>query len=177
MRKFTVTLLTVSFVLSVSFFAYAVHQDVAIPYELIFGHESTMPLANAGDLRHHITGHMPYKKHFKLWPGKKEFYEGTEPHGSLLTIYVNDMATKSIKKKKKKMGNNSIIIKENYAPDKKLIAVTVMYKIKGYNPEGGDWFWAKYDANFKILSEGKVDGCLSCHSTAKGNDYIFQKRQ
>ncbi len=19
-----------------------------------------------------------------------------------------------------------------------------MYKIKGYNPEGGDWFWVKY---------------------------------
>ncbi|NIM14569.1 MAG: hypothetical protein GTO45_21320, partial [Candidatus Aminicenantes bacterium] len=98
--------------------------------------------------------------------------KGTEPHGSLLTTYVNERALKSIKDKSG-MANNSIIVKENYAPNKDLIAVTVMYKVKGYNPEGGDWFWVKYDAKFKTLAEGKVEGCLACHGTVKGNDYIF----
>jgi hypothetical protein len=71
------------------------------------------------------------------------------------------------------MVNNSIILKENYAPNKKLMAVTVMYKVKGYNPNDGDWFWVKYDRNFKVLSEGKVPDCLGCHRTVKNNDYLF----
>ncbi|MCK5511788.1 MAG: cytochrome P460 family protein, partial [Thermodesulfovibrionia bacterium] len=73
----------------------------------------------------------------------------------------------------KGMANNSIIVKENYAPNKKLIAITVMYKVRGYNPKMGDWFWVKYDANFDILAEGKIKDCLNCHSTVKNNDYIF----
>ncbi len=71
------------------------------------------------------------------------------------------------------MKNNSIIVKENYTPDKELVAVTVMYKVRGYNPEAGDWFWAKYGPRFEILAEGKVQDCLTCHSSVKDNDYIF----
>ena len=48
-----------------------------------------------------------------------------------------------------------------------------MYKVKGYNPAGGDWFWAKYDPEFNILAEGMVKGCLNCHGSAKANDYVF----
>jgi hypothetical protein len=65
------------------------------------------------------------------------------------------------------------MLKENYTPEKKLAAVTVMYKVKGYNPDGGDWFWVKYDPNYDILAEGKVEGCLNCHGSAKANDYVF----
>jgi hypothetical protein len=173
MKKSAIIFLAVFFVLGSVFVAYAAHQDVAIPYEsLYFGHKSSMPIASAGDLRHHIISHMPYKKEFSLWPGKGEMFKGTEPHGSLLTTYVNDRALKSIKAKSG-MINNSIIVKENYSPDKKLIAVTIMYKVEGYAPKEGDWFWAKYDSDFNILEEGKVKGCLTCHSTVKDNDYIF----
>ena len=79
---------------------------------------------------------------------------------------------KSIKLKQG-MANNSIIVKETYTQDKNLAAVTVMYKVKGYNPAGGDWFWAKYDPEFNILKEGMVKGCLNCHDSAKTNDYVF----
>lgn len=69
--------------------------------------------------------------------------------------------------------NGAIIVKENYDKNKKLMAVTVMYKVKNYNPGGGDWFWVKYDADFEILEEGKIKGCIDCHGTVKENDYIF----
>ncbi len=172
MKKHAAVLLTVVFVLGVVLIAYAGHEMV-VPYEsLYFGTKDVNPRPEAGDLRHHILSQNPYKKKFKLWPGKGEQYKGTEPHGSLLTTYVNKRALKSIKKKKG-MANNSIIIKENYTPNKKLVAVTVMYKVKGYNPSDGDWYWVKYDENFDVLAEGKVKGCLKCHSTVKDNDYIF----
>jgi hypothetical protein len=173
MKKTVIFSVAAVFVFSIVFFAHALHQDVTVPYEsLYFGEKSTMPMASAGDLRHHLISHMLYKKEYKLWPGKGKMYKGTEPHGSLLTTYVNDRAYESIKKKKG-MVNNSIILKENYAPNKKLMAVTVMYKVKGYNPNDGDWFWVKYDRNFKVLSEGKVPDCLGCHRTVKNNDYLF----
>ena len=63
--------------------------------------------------------------------------------------------------------------KENYTADKKLAALTVMYKVKGYNPQAGDWFWAKYLPDGKIAAEGRVDACIQCHSMAKANDYIM----
>ncbi len=151
---------------------FAGHQSMIIPYEgLIFGEKTTMPLPDAGDLRHHIIGHMPYKT-WDLWPGKGKMYEGTEPHGALLTTYVNDIALRSIKAKKG-FKNNSIIVKENYTPKKQLAAITVMYKVNGYNPSAGDWFWVKYDPSFKTLKQGKVKGCLNCHGNAKMNDYVF----
>lgn len=37
----------------------------------------------------------------------------------------------------------------------------------------GDWFWAKYTAAGKIEKEGKVSGCINCHSAVIDNDWIF----
>jgi hypothetical protein len=114
-----------------------------------------------------------YAKNWKMWPGKKPFYKGTEPHGALLTTYVNDIALKGIQEKKGTLPDGSIIVKENYSPDKKLGALTVMLKEKGYHPPAADWFWVKYGPDGKIETEGKVEGCIDCHGKAKGNDYLF----
>lgn len=130
-----------------------------------------MPAADAEKLHSYLTKEKPYTK-WKLWPGKGKLYKGTEPHGALLTTYVNDAALKSIKAKKG-LKDGSIIVKENYMPDKMLGAVTVMYKIKGYNPEAGDIFWMKYLPDGKIAASGKVDMCIGCHTKAMGNDYLF----
>lgn len=172
MRRYSTTLTVFVFILSVIAIAYAGHDHMVIPYESqALGYRTTMPLPSAGDLRNHFLGHMPYKK-WEKWPGKGEMYEGTEPHGAYLTVYVNDIAFLSIKKSKG-MDNNSIILKENYTSDKKLSQITVMYKVKGFNPEDGDWFWAKYDSNFDIIGEGKLKACIGCHGQVKSNDYIY----
>jgi hypothetical protein len=114
-----------------------------------------------------------YTKGWKMWPGKTALYKGTEPHGTLLTTYVNGRAYKAIEAKKGMLPYGSIIVKENYSPDKKLMALTVMYKVKGYNPQAGDWFWAKYTSDGKIEAEGKVEACINCHGKKKDNDYVF----
>ena len=135
---------------------------------------AAMPAADAEKLHQYLTKDKPYTE-WKLWPGKGKLYKGTEPHGALLTTYVNDVALKSIKDKKG-MKDGSIIVKENYMPDKMLAAVTVMYKVKGFNPEAGDWFWMKYAPDGKIEASGKtgmVDMCIGCHAKEKGNDYLF----
>lgn len=132
---------------------------------------SDLPGPNASALSLYIVTESPYKE-WSLWPGKGELYKGSEPHGALLTTYVNDIALEAIKANRP-MKPGAIIAKENYTPDKKFVALTVMYKIDGYNPRAGDWYWAKYDANGMAQNAGKVEGCINCHGAAGGRDFLF----
>jgi hypothetical protein len=114
-----------------------------------------------------------YRENWRMWPGKSAFYSGTEPHGSLLTTYVNQTAHAAIEAKAGSLPIGSIVVKENYSQQKALQGITVMHKVEGFNPEGGDWFWAKYGADGNAEASGKVDMCIQCHGTKKDNDYIM----
>lgn len=114
-----------------------------------------------------------YQKSWKFWPGKDALYKGQEPHGMLLTTYVNPVALDALKSKAAKMPTGSIIVKENYMPNKQLGAVTVMYKAPtGYNPEHSDWFWMKRLPDGKVEASGKVADCQSCHAASQ-RDYLL----
>ena len=132
----------------------------------------SMPAAEGQAVYDYITKTNPYQN-WSLYPGKDKFYKGRHPHGALLTSYVNDVALKGINNKVGTLADGAIVIKENYMPDKALGAVTVMYRVKGYDPDAGDWFWAKYKADGAIEKEGKVAGCIGCHTAAISNDWIF----
>lgn len=107
------------------------------------------------------------------WPGYYGTYPGRSPHGEHLKLYANGIALKAARAGKP-MPYGAILVKENYGKDKKtLMAITPMYKVKGYNPEGGDWFWAKYDPNGKVLGAGKMKGCIQCHQARKYQDWLF----
>lgn len=165
MNTFGKIIFVMMFVLGLSALASAIHE--IIPSET----QIALPGPNAEKLNEYIVRYNPYKA-WDLWPGKGKLYKGTEPHGALLTTFVNDTAMASIKKMEG-MADGSIIAKENYGPDKKFVALTVMYKIKGYNPAAGDWFWAKYAPDGKVMASGKADPCIQCHSKQKANDYIM----
>lgn len=48
-----------------------------------------------------------------------------------------------------------------------------MYKIAGYNPDGGDWYWAKYKADGTVEAAGQPKGCINCHRVQQDNDWLF----
>lgn len=166
MKKFLIILAVVAMAAAVTIPALAEHD----------GGEGTgegaAMLSNGPNLWKHITEVDPYTR-WELWPGKGKMFKGREPHGALLTVYVTKGAMKTIEKKKGAFSQNAIIVKENYKPDKTLAAITVMYKAKGYNPEAGDWFWAKYGPDGSVAKEGKVAGCINCHQGAADNDWVF----
>ena len=119
----------------------------------------------------------PYQK-WHFFPGKEGIYKGRSPHGAFLKVYVNELAYKAAIKDLP-MPDGAIIVKENYGKDKKtLMAVTPMYKVKGYNPDAGDWFWAKYGPDGKVMAAGKIKGCIRCHGVKKNEDwrYLHYKR-
>jgi hypothetical protein len=114
-------------------------------------------------------------------PGKTgDIYEGQSPHGAFLKVYMNRTAAG----KPKEMPPGSILVKENYGKDKKtLMAVTVMYKTKGYDSAHNDWYWVKYNPNGTVAKTppdkgnkpiaGRFPSCIACHAGADGNDYSF----
>ena len=114
-----------------------------------------------------------YRNNWELWPEKGELYQGQEPHGMLLTTYVNPAAYDALMNKAGSLPDKAIIVKENYMPDSTLAAITTMYKVAGYDPEHNDWFWAKHDPNGGIQVEGRGPGCIACHGGKSANDYIW----
>ena len=109
-----------------------------------------------------------------------DFRASEAPHGALVKTYMNRMAAGN----PKELPHGSLIIKENFSPDKKLMAITLMYRVKGFNPESKDWYWAKYSPDGKVAEmampngnkmsiAGKAMGCIECHSGADGEDFAF----
>ncbi|MEX2530953.1 MAG: cytochrome P460 family protein [Gemmatimonadota bacterium] len=113
------------------------------------------------------------------WPEMGELYEGQEPHGAQLTTRLNDVAAEALAAGSSSFPEGSLIVKENYMPDGSLGALTTMYKVPGYNPEEGDWFYTKHLANGELdqmngmSMEGRVPGCVGCHQSVADNDYVF----
>jgi hypothetical protein len=131
-----------------------------------------LPKADGKAVYDYITKTNPYQQ-WALYPGKGKLYKGQHPHGALLTTYVSEKAEAALNARAGQFPDGSLIVKENYMPDKMLGAVTVMYRVNGYDPDAGDWFWAKYKADGAIEAEGKVAGCIGCHTAAIQNDWVF----
>jgi len=121
-----------------------------------------------------------YQDNWALFPGKGKLYKGTEPHGMLLTTYVNKTAEQALTSGTKELPKGSILIKENYMPDKTLAAITVMEKT---GDAKDDWFWVKYNPDGSIatmekekdgmkmnipVAGGKETMCAMCHAASVG---------
>lgn len=116
----------------------------------------------------YITQTSPYQQ-WKMWPDHQGMQPGRAPHGPFHIVYVNDQAYQSTQPP---LADGSIQVKESYTEDKKLAAISIMYKVKGYNPGAGDWFWANYDPDGKAGPYGQPNGCISCHGVRANNDYV-----
>jgi hypothetical protein len=138
--------------------------------------EAAMQMAAPDTTAAALWAHMEdagYTENWTLWPGKGALYPGTEPHGMLLTTYLNDLALDALTNGAGVMPAGAIVVKENYMPDSTLAAITVMYKAPGYNPDFNDWFFVKRLADGTVEASGRVAGCQGCHAQRADNDYLF----
>jgi hypothetical protein len=118
------------------------------------------------------------------------YYKGTPPHGGVLRTFMNDIAFDASRARAGAYPPGSMFVKENHMPvegvavppDKStaiagfpgnLAAVTIMAKISGYNPDAGDWFFAKLQPDGTVDAAGRVESCAACHATVKGNDFVY----
>ena len=130
----------------------------------------------------------------KLWPKLHKagfdrvhghLYVGGPPHGKVREVAEGIIDGRLVISKTNYRGKDVSVKKVQSNPKKYLKAVTVMVKRKGYDPADKDWFWVKYAPNGKIMKNkkgiylaGKVAkgmpiGCISCHQSASGDDFVF----
>jgi hypothetical protein len=123
--------------------------------------------------------HINHEDNFRQWGSWQEF-EGREksymPYGFFRRVYVN---AKAMKAKGNPLPPGSIMVWEGYgmddntyAPTDEVVAYGVMYKVPGFNPNAGDWFWARYSGAGKVLEAGALNKCIDCHDTARDNDWV-----
>jgi hypothetical protein len=128
-----------------------------------------MPGADAAALWKYISQTSPYQK-WGQFAELKGMRSSKAVHGTNVQIWANKPALEA---KKAPLPDGSIIVKEGMGDDHKVNVVVVMYKVKGFNPEAGDWFWAKYDPDGKVGAGGKIQACISCHGGKTQNDYVL----
>jgi len=124
------------------------------------------------------------------WKMTSKYYPGESPHGNFLRMYSNmvtiDDKPYHIIVKDNFGGADATSSSVNRSPDKYLAAVTIMLqREEGYDSDNNDWFWAKYMPNGDLdknpkgmqlagrIAKGMDVGCIACHASAEGNDYIF----
>ena len=110
---------------------------------------------------------------YAFWPGHEGVRAGQAPHGAFHRIYVNRTLLEALPISGGVAPYGSIIVKDNLNASRELAGLTVMAKVRGYNPEVSDWFWAKYAPDGTVQAEGKPGGCIKCHEGLKENDYVI----
>ena len=121
---------------------------------------------------------------------RSEPYQGSMPHGEILEI-LNTRAEVEGREgelwvKWNYLGDGITMEMVDSDPDAYLDSVTVMFQREaGYDPENGDWFWAKFMADGSFaknpaglalvgrVARGMDTGCIACHTGAPGEDLVF----
>ena len=135
--------------------------------------EMDMPGADAAELWNFITETSPYGE-WNGWPGLEGHQPGNAPHGAIIRTFLSGHGVHNIQDAEKGTFDNGIIVvKENFMPDTTLAAITVMYKVEGFNPDAADWFWVKYQPDGTVDAAGIPKGCVTCHGAKADNDYIM----
>jgi hypothetical protein len=96
-----------------------------------------------------------------------------------LTVYVNEVGRQAmIGQLKPSFPEGSVIVKEKLPDPSSQVPelMTVMIKRgKGFNPASGDWEYMVVDGTgTKVLAQGKLEACQSCHTVNPGSDYVFR---
>ncbi|HUY31980.1 MAG TPA: cytochrome P460 family protein [Pirellulales bacterium] len=124
-------------------------------------------------------GKTPYKQ-WAAWPDSAEPRAGEAPHGAFVKTYANAVAVKN----PNAPAHGSILVQEEFDEDQKtLTSVSVMYRVKGSDPQHFDWYWLRYLPNGAVAKQpagkagkpiaGKVTSCIECHAKAGGADWVY----
>lgn len=120
---------------------------------------------------------------YEKWPMFDEYRARavrSEGHDNMYVVaHYNDVAAPTVREAANGVfPEGSLIVKENRPePDAAPMAVTTMAK------EQDGWYWIKHTPDGQVMVEdgmpleGRVDGCIGCHSAARENDRVFSGRK
>ena len=113
-------------------------------------------------------------------PGKVGPRAADDPHGPKVRAYANPVAAGD----PANLPYGSILVLEDYSEDlKRRSGISVLYRVRGYDPRNGDWYWMKYLEDGTVVRApagqggaplaGRVTACIDCHRKAAGKDFVF----
>ena len=117
-------------------------------------------------------------------------YTGAPPHGMILELMEKNVTIDGVTGPlvvKKNYGGNGLTVNDVIGdPNKYLQAVTIQFKREeGYDSENKNWFYGKYSPDGSLqanpkgmklagrVAKGAPTGCIACHKSAPGGDFIF----
>jgi hypothetical protein len=128
----------------------------------------------------YLAGSQSPYTHWAPLPDKAGLRKGASPHGAFVRLYANGVAAAD----PKGLPYGSIVVLEDYTADQKArTGINILYRVKGYDPKNGDWYWMKYNENGSVVRTSPQEGgqpiagralaCIECHRKAGGNDFVF----
>lgn len=121
-----------------------------------------------------ITVADPYEE-WERFPGLDGIIESAAPHGPMARVFINAQVTGALTNFTGLLPDGSIIVKENIGESStgKADALTIMWKVQGFDPDNNDWFWANVTPEGAVNAEGMIEGCVNCHARVRANDFVF----
>ncbi len=124
------------------------------------------------------------------WAMQSEIMPGESPHGMFIRMYYSIVTIDGVA--------YHVVVKDNYggkdvtiemvkkSPADYLMAITPMVQREaGYDSDNNDWYWVKYAPSGMVakndmdmamagrVAKGMPMGCIACHASAGGSDYLF----
>jgi hypothetical protein len=108
---------------------------------------------------------------FTMTPG---IYDGDSPHGRVRIWYSKNIET-LIQQESYDVPVGTVSVKQGYFDenDQYEKIVTMIKKAPGYDSEHKDWEYEVRTPNGSVEKNGKLSGCISCHSHAPETDYLM----
>lgn len=161
---------------------------------------ANLPMGSSSDKAYAETLWQAMEKALLVGSGSKHlepFFGGAKPHGTILEIAAQKLVvgdhTGFLVVKRNYDGDGVSEAAVDADRSKYLKNYTVMYQREdGFDDENQNWFWVKYKPDGALFTKliageavslagkilkGKTEddngGCIYCHSSAGGGDYIF----
>ncbi len=121
-----------------------------------------------------ITETDPYQD-WAQFPGLEDVFESAPPHGPMARAFINAQVEEALISFSGQLPDGAIIVKDSFGESEsdETEGLTVMWKVKGFDPDNNDWFWANFSRDGEVKVEGKVGSCVACHGSARGNDFVY----
>lgn len=133
---------------------------------------STPTTPSTSDDSVHLKGIVEEYKSYEKINDKR--VKSNQHGGIFVNTLINKTGIDSFRNKKYPYAEGSVVIKEGFDSETSdLSKIYVMKKIKGYDPQNGDWLYAVTDPSGKVQMSGKIQMCISCHVAGKDKDYVF----
>jgi len=119
----------------------------------------------------------PYQQ-WAQFPDRQGTLPSVLPHGPMSRVFISGEVESALTDFAGQLPDGSIIVKENVGTSSQVTeaALTVMWKVAGFDPPNHDWFWANVTPDGGIVAEGRVQSCTVCHGGVRDNDFVFVHR-